>query len=309
MDTSRRRPRTVRTPTGKRLALTERDLEIFRALDGYRYLRSTHLFALAGGKSETRFKERLGDLFHEGFLDRPEQQWEMADARYLPAVYELGERARRVLRQLEPGGTVLRTYLSHGAHRQFVHSLLTCECLTAIEIAARAEPNLRFIPWSEILKRAPERTRTSDLPFRIPASAGLGVIPDALFGLEYRSGEQKTYRFFALEADRGTMPVARSDKRQTSYLGKLAAYREIRAKGLPKSYLGVSTLFVLTLTTSPARVKEIMSGFLEEGREDPCFLFKAIGSDPRAMAAPAAHLLREPWQRAGETPLVIAGST
>ena len=73
-----------RLSLGKTLALTSRDLAIFRALAEYRYLRSTHLHAFSGGASETRFKERLGDLFHEGYLDRPSQQWEFADARTAP---------------------------------------------------------------------------------------------------------------------------------------------------------------------------------------------------------------------------------
>src|SRR5271156_5031299 len=97
MSTAIRRSRMRRRSTGKRIAITPRDIEIFRALGRYRYLRSTYLHALAGGASETRFKERLGDLFHEGYLDRPAKQWEFARARYQPVVYELGEGARRVL--------------------------------------------------------------------------------------------------------------------------------------------------------------------------------------------------------------------
>ena len=59
--------------TGKRIELTKRDIAIFRWLSRYRYLRSSYLHAFVGGKSETRFKERLGDLFHEG---RPGRIWQ-----------------------------------------------------------------------------------------------------------------------------------------------------------------------------------------------------------------------------------------
>ena len=65
-----------------RIALTPRDIAIFQLLGNYRYLRSTYLHAFVGGASQTRFKERLGDLFHEGFIDRPEKQWELANARH-----------------------------------------------------------------------------------------------------------------------------------------------------------------------------------------------------------------------------------
>jgi len=97
MRMSKRRSRMRRTSSGKKLALTERDFALFRVLAEYRYLRSTYLYAFAKGASETRFKERLGDLFHEGFIDRPEKQWDFMDARSTPVVYELGERARRAL--------------------------------------------------------------------------------------------------------------------------------------------------------------------------------------------------------------------
>ena len=78
-----RRSRMRRTQTGKRLELSARDIEIFKLLQRYRYLHSTYIHAFVGGASATRFRERLGDLFHEGYLDRPAQQWEFADDRLI----------------------------------------------------------------------------------------------------------------------------------------------------------------------------------------------------------------------------------
>ncbi|MEI9933134.1 MAG: hypothetical protein WDM89_22040 [Rhizomicrobium sp.] len=87
-----------RTSVDKRIELTARDLEIFRMLARYRYLPSTYIHAFVGGASRTRFKERLGDLFHEGFLDRPERQWETADCRHRPVIHELGAGAKSLTR-------------------------------------------------------------------------------------------------------------------------------------------------------------------------------------------------------------------
>src|ERR1700733_15568351 len=92
-----RRSRMKRSSAAKRIALTARDIEIFQLLRRYRYLRSTYLHAFAGGASATRFKERLGDLFHEGYLDRPERQWKFAGSRYQPAIHELGAEGGRAL--------------------------------------------------------------------------------------------------------------------------------------------------------------------------------------------------------------------
>src|SRR5882757_2267235 len=93
-----RRSRMQRTRTGRRIELSPRDIEIFKTLLRYRYLRSTYIHAFVGGASETRFKERLGDLFHEGYLDRPAQQWAFADARHTPVVHECGRAAGQALR-------------------------------------------------------------------------------------------------------------------------------------------------------------------------------------------------------------------
>lgn len=293
-----RRSRTHRTKTGKRLALTDRDIAIFQMLRRYRFLRSTYLRTFAGGASEKRFVERLGDLFHEGYLDRPSQQWQFADALHAPVVCELGEGARRVLQ--ERGGLNDRwTFLSQECHWQFAHSVMLCACLASIELATLQNNNLRFIPWPEILARAPETTRASPVPFRIPVPSG-GIIPDGLFGIEY-GRDKKTYRFFALEADRGTMPVTRSSSRQTSYLGKLGAYQEALERQAHKSHLGIPNLFVLTVTTDQSRLSEIMRRFADHGTS-PTFLFKALDL---ALRAPAPDLLMMPWERPGLPPLYI----
>jgi len=120
---------------GKTIALTARDLHLFRVLASYRYLPSTYLHAFAGGAAATRFKERLENLFHEGFLDRPRQQWAHFNAHCRPAV---SARAVRVLKE-QGDETPAQTFLRPVAHRQFEHALLIGLALASIEIAARAQ--------------------------------------------------------------------------------------------------------------------------------------------------------------------------
>ena len=307
-----------RTRTGKRLEITARDIEIFKLLEQYRYLRSTFIHAFVGGASETRLKERLGDLFHEGYLDRPSQQWQFANCRHLPAVYENGDGARRILREGGAADLAPVTLLGQGGHRQFAHSLMICETLACMDMAVRGEPNLRLITWREILAKAPETTRKSDNPFRIPVAISHAidgnmqrvegsVIPDGIFGLEYTVEGKKTYRFFALEADRGTMPVVRSNLKQSSYLRKILGYRDIIARQIHKSHLGIPNLLVLTLTTNERHMAEIMNLIGELTDASAAFLFKALdafGSIDRA-PEPTARLFLEPWQRVGFPPMRI----
>lgn len=191
------------------------------------------------------------------------------------------------------------------ANRLFLHALMICEALTSIELATHLDSCLRFIAWPEILARAPEAARTSKTPFRLPLSSGGYVVPDGVFGIEYRTGEAKTYRFFALEADRGTMPITRADPKQTSYLGKLAAYQEIIGRRVHKTGWGISSLLVLTLTTSAARCSEMLAKLGASG--SPAFLFKA--AEGKALSQPLPSLLLKPWERAGFPPLSIAESS
>jgi hypothetical protein len=292
-----------RTRTGKRIELTQRDIEIFKLLEQYRYLRSTFIHAFVGGASETRFKERLGDLFHEGYLDRPSQQWDFANARYMPAVYESGSGAAQILREAGITAGNKRTFLSETAHRQFLHSLMICQVLASLDLGVRADPRLRLIAWPEILGRAAEAIRSSEAPFRLPVPSSGYLVPDGLFGLEYVHGASKAYRFFALEADRGTMPVARSHGSQTSYLGKIAAYREIIAHRVHKTHLGLPNLLVLTLTTGEARMADIIGRLGSQAGDNAAFLFKSVSASD--LTTPAPQLLFEPWQRAGFPPLRI----
>src|SRR5665213_2127547 len=131
------RSRMTRANAGTRVVLSPRDLEIFKLLNRYRYLRSTFIHTLVGGYKIALIK-RLGTLFHDGYLDRPAQQWQAINARYMPAVYELGTRGAQALRSV---GIAVNPMSS----QQFSHSLMVCDILASIEIGIRADPQLRLI--------------------------------------------------------------------------------------------------------------------------------------------------------------------
>lgn len=293
-----RRSRMHRTRTAKPLALTARDVEIFATLRRYRFLRSTYLHRFVGGDSEKRFKERLGDLFHKGYLDRPAEQWRFADARFSPVVHELGSGGIESAAGAEP-----ITWLREGPNRQFEHARMTCEILASVELACRDRSDLRFIAWPEILARAPEATRHSARPYLL-GSEREGVVPDAIFGIEYQKGERKAFRFFALEVDRGTMPIARARNVGTSVLAKLETYFAILAKDGHRARLGKPNLLVLTVATDRSRCTEIIRRFGERVGEAPHFLFRTIVGKG-ALSRPSPGLLTEPWERSGLSPLSI----
>jgi hypothetical protein len=291
MDTLSRRSRLRRMPAGKRLMVTDRDLAIFGALVRYRYLNSVYLHAFSGGASETRFKERLGDLFHEGYLNRPDKQWEFSGARYAPAIYTLGARARRVLSErAEQSAGPSRT-----EGRQFLHALLICNCLASIELAAMRN-GVRFIAWPEILAR-----HRGDKPeTRIMASLATphgAVIPDGVFGLEYSTDGRKAYRFFALEADRAQMPITRMTKAQSCYAQKLVAYAAALRQASFRDGWGVPNLLVMTVTTQTARCETLRHALTADAMA-PAFLFRAV--EEAALRRPDCSLLEAPWLRGND---------
>jgi Replication-relaxation len=316
---SLRRSRMRRAPSGCRIELQPRDLQIFRLLQRYRYLRSTYLHAFVGG-DKTKLIERLGKLYHEGgYLDRPAQQWEALDARHRPAVYESTAKADAILRAeglLSQDGPARFGPERNGVQRQFHHTLMICDILASIELTARAMPGLRYVPCDEIRAKAPEAIRAASAPLHFPVAiahrfasgrcerTNLTLTPDGLFGLEYGEARSKSYRFFALEADRSTMPVARETLRQSSYLRKILGYREILTRRLYKSQLGVPNLLVLTVAAS-----DVHAGNLLRLTEDLCdsglsraFLFKPL---PRS-SEPVPDLLAGPWRRPGNGVLDIS---
>lgn len=308
-----------RISSGKRIEVTDRDIELFKLLNRYHYLRSNFLYAFLGGNSETWFKGRLGDLYHDGrYINRPEQQWQFANSRHMPVIYELDTKGEQVLREygLWHNDSPLLKNGRMGAYRQFAHQLMICDCMASMELGVREDPSLRFISWREILAKAPEKTRNADNPFEIPVSithtfpgtgqthsANIRIVPDGLFGLEYEYEGQKSYRFFALEADRSTMPIVRSNLQQTSYLKKILAYRQIATQNLPRTFLGLPNLLVLNVTTNEQHMENILSllSGLTAGQGSKLFLFKTLSTlgDFRRAPAPTSHILTAPWRRAG----------
>ena len=151
--------------------------------------------------------------------------------------------------------------------------------------------------------KAPESTRQSAKPYLL-SSGSESVVPDAMFGLEYRHEGRKAFRFFALEADRGTMPIARATNLGTSVMAKLGAYQNVLAREVHRSRLGVPDLLVLTVTTERNRCAELVQRFGERAGEAPQFLFQAAANSG-VLVHPDAGPLANPWDRPCLTPLRI----
>lgn len=254
-----RRSRFRRTPIGKRIFLTDRDFEILSWLYRYRYLRATHLTALLQPRSDKRFVERLGDLYHEtGLIDRPAAQWRRFDARYQPIIYELSAKGLRYLSDridLPHRAVTFARGDRRGATPQFDHAMMIVDALVEVEAETKGCEKKRFVPVDEILARRPsEAISTAKHPLAVPvtirpsthlpalkARISTCVIPDALYGIEYLVGGEKLYRFYALECENQS-PQNRRTGMLSSLASKQAAYEALLRLRAYKSVWGIPCL-------------------------------------------------------------------
>lgn len=254
LDSLNRRSRKKRQPSGKRVIINKRDLDVLSLLYRYRFLTSKDLIAHFQPKSEKRFTERLGQLFHDAnLIDRPKEQWECAGAKYNPNVYTLMPKGKSLLeaKNLAPLRAVQYPNPSNGGERkQFFHSLKTSQAIHQTELETLNQSDQRFVCLDEICNRrlAKGKPFKLELPVTVPISEHnpktvyrTMVKPDGLYGIEYAKSSEKLYRFFAIEVEL-TSPVKRSTLKNSSTFKKQLAYDAIIQSGSYKVALGIPNL-------------------------------------------------------------------
>lgn len=166
------------------------------------------------------------------------------------------------------------------------HTLAVAEVMVAFETACRSREGVQLIRPEEILAEAPALTRRLRLPcrWRVDVREGeklhrLGVEPDPVFGLRFADApEGRQVAYFFLEADRGTMPVARKGLGQTFFRRKLLSYQETWRQGLHRTHLGIPNFRVLTVTTSAERMHHLVAACRSLGSGAGLFLFAYQGT-------------------------------
>jgi hypothetical protein len=306
----KKRSRNDHQPTGKWVDLVPRDIEILRLLYEHGPLPTAYLHALTKdqGADLTRFKKRMGDLFHENnnayrnwLLERPPQLNPRSDLSHF-VVSDLGLTGLRVL--AEEGLLADHAKASAGGNAQ--HMFMTA-CLTAaIEAQAKAL-GLRYVSRREILSDAGLNYLAFDAPITYQGMTYTAPLrPDAIFALENAQGRL----YFLLEADRHQEPVRRKDFSQTSYLRKVLQYKQLIATSDYKRQLKIDQkLVVLNATTNKAHMLEIMKMVGEELTQARYLLFTAVPEFGGLFRVPGllTDLLTREWQRVGFAPFTIAG--
>jgi hypothetical protein len=263
------------------IQITSRDEEVIRLVAKHRFLRSTHLHTLIGG-SYQQLLRRLQLLFHHGYLDRPRAQISyFYSAGSQPVIYSLGRKGRALLEQVQADTSTTTTVNPFVQQLHLEHTLLTAEFMVALERSCRAH---------NISLTQPGNGNT--LPCRWTVNLNgkrLGVVPDAAFLLGNLNREPDHAYF--LEADRGTMPVTRKGMNQTSFYRKLLAYESTWRQNTQRTTFGIRRFRVLTVTTSPARLRRMIEAGQELERGRGLFLFTDVNS-----LRAHGDVLTLPWQ-------------
>ena len=311
LDSLGRRTRTKPSSTGKRITPQPADLIWFQKLAAHGPLPSSYLLAFTRHlrRSDKRATERLTDLFNEEntkhggrYLDRPAQQFRTIDSRYNQLVYDLAPAGRHALQNFEEAVPSLN---SGGP---WLHRFMVACTTASIEIGTLSRPEVTFIPAHQILARA-------EAALRYPINAETNslcvtadLIPDALFGLAYRTEEGERFRFFAVECDRATEPITSTTWHRKSWTRNLIQYRAYIEGGGYRDHLRLTApLLVLNVASDPVRVDRLLQATASELDMCRYHLFQSWESFGPIWRPPSPNteLLDAVWQRAGCPPFRI----
>ena len=279
-----RKPRFQRAPEIAPIQLTERDRMIVRCVFQHRFLRSWQIAVLVGGSKQAVLR-RLQLLYHHRYLDRPRAQIEYFQPGGSRAfAYGLADRGAELLRLTEnPPSRALEWSAKNRAvkHLFLEHALLVSDVMVSLELACRRHGGVRFLNSGEL--PLPTATSSRLEPFRwrvnLNGNTRLGVVPDCVFGLEFADQPPDRNRaYFFMEADRGTMPIARSGLHHSSFHRKLLAYEATWLQELHRKQFGFHRFRVLTVTTSPDRLSHLVEACHQLERGQGLFLFTDLNS-------------------------------
>jgi hypothetical protein len=250
-------------------------------------LSSRQIIALVGD-SQLQVLRRLKLLYHHGFLERPRAQLQYYDTSGpRPIAYGVSAKGGMLIKQ-ELGDSPLWSEKNRAVGQMFLeHALLVSETMVSLELACRKH-GVRLLYEDELdlpVQKQPFQWRT-----KIAGGMNLGVIPDAVFALEYldQTGQMQRAYFF-LEADRGTMPVVRQNLFQTSFCRKLLAYESTWSNKVHQRHLGIHRFRVITVTTIAARVNTLLAACSQLKRGHGLFLFADTSALEKDLFSPVWH--------------------
>ncbi len=242
-----RLPKKRRAKAPPRFMLTERDTELVRAILKYRFLHVSQLEWLFPDSSKRGMEKRLRYLYHSKYLERIVYSEATFANKLFYAMAEKGAKllaeADHVSRDKVPWGRHLnKVSLSH-----IRHLLAINDVVIAFSLALQDAKVKRQVSDFRVLKGD---AQSHKLAITLKDADGrrfeAAIVPDAVVGMKYKSGE---FGLFFVEVDRATMTTERWQDKVRVY------YDYARSPELQRRF---QTGWFIVLTVAPSD-KRIMS--------------------------------------------------
>jgi len=251
--------RSKRAKGGVAFRLTDRDGDILKAVNRYRYTRTGQINRLLfrGNTSTQSCQKRLKLLFHNGYLDRIEPFLQQGGTEQSADVaYRLDAKGVQYLTDFDI--SIPYPTRKRGVKHQFLlHALDLSEFRLHLELAIENTETLllrRFVP--DFMQKEGAASLTGYRRYRLydeirdPVTGETVIFyPDAAFILQSASSD--TARLFFLEIDRGTEGLETIRR-------KLAAYHLYATQGLFQKFGKYDRFVVLFQTNSVKRAENMV---------------------------------------------------
>lgn len=240
----RRLPKKTRAKKPPIFQMTERDVELVRAVSKYRYLYVEQFAWLFPGSSQRGLENRLRLLFHNKYLNRVV----LVDSLSRKLIYAMTEKGARLLAEKDGVSREeipWQRHLNQVSMAHIRHLLSVNDVVVSLESALSRAVENRRIELFKVLHGDPEVHKlTVTFLDKNGARYNSSVIPDAVVGIKFRGGE---FGLFFVEVDRATMTINR-------WQDKVAVYYEYSRSPELKERFHIGWFIVLTVTTSGKRV-------------------------------------------------------
>jgi len=246
---------------------------------------------LVGGSAQHVLR-RLQRLFHHGYLDRPRAQLRyFSEDGSRPLVYALTSKSGRALPE---GRSPARTDNRTVKQLYLDHTFAVADVVIAFVLACAGHDTPRIAHEEDLV---PSRSRGAAFRWAVTvrhenSTKRVGVLPDRVFALDSHAGSERV--MFFVEADRATMPIARSSLAQSSLLRKLLGYEATWREGVHRQRFGSDRFRVLIVTSSAERAHHIAKACADLPRGRGLFLFTDADSLRGSMTSPGG-VLALPW--------------
>jgi hypothetical protein len=272
-----------------RFYLQERDKAIVRAVYQHRALTRAQIERLfwgqPGPEPNTRCQLRLQRLYQHGYLDRDDQPQKITEGRK-PLVYFLDEAGAALLAELDDVGREQIDWhkRENDVSWLFLNHLLRVNDVRLSLTLSAHEHNWTIRPWLD--DQALRRDKRDYVPVQIEGKDGrrrvekVAFVPDGYAVLD-AAGEEPFHYF--LEIDLGTVTGRSAREGRRDWSRKVKAYLGYRVLGLFKTKYGGERFRVLTVTTSEARLRNLIQA-TEQAKGTFSFAFTTFdrfqGADP-----------------------------